>query len=261
MGLFAKKKTAGGAFSPEQQTFLDAFDGSSDDDDILSPDQRELAKVSVDMTLAGPRLDTPPLLESDSDSVASDDEGDTYTVEAPCGKLGVAFESRKSTIVREVFFDSPLVGEIRPGDTLTSVNGKSVTGANYLIHVAAADNGSGRKLGFIRGKRRTPVVSPPKRRRSVVIRKGTLVELLAADEVETLVQSETWQLTDVHKRCCGGVFSVLEHSLDRDALRLDCPTEPLWFPRQACVVDTWTQNDDLSGDLQRVSLDGSGDWY
>ena len=61
--------------------------------------------------------------------------------------------------------------------------------------------------------------------------------------------------------CCGGVFSVLEHSLDRDALRLDCPSEPLWFPRQACVVDTWTQADDLSGDLQRVSLDGSGDWY
>ena len=74
MGLFAKKKE-NGAFSPEQQNFLDAFDGSSDDDDILSPDQRELAKVSVDMTLAGPRLDT-PLLESDSDSVASDDEGD-----------------------------------------------------------------------------------------------------------------------------------------------------------------------------------------
>ena len=86
-------------------------------------------------------------------------------------------------------------------------------------------------------------------------------ELLAADEVETLVQSPTWTLTDAHKRCCGGVFSVLEHSLDRDALRLDCPSEPLWFPRQACVVDTWTQNDDLSGDLQRVSLDGSGDWY
>ena len=105
------------------------------------------------------------------------------------------------------------------------------------------------------------MVSPPKRRRSVVIRKGTLVELLAADEVETLVQSETWQLTDAHKRCCGGVFAVLEHSLDRDALRLDCPSEPLWFPRQACVVDTWTQADDLSGDLQRVSLDGSGDWY
>jgi len=215
MGLFAKKKPSA-SFSPEQQTFLDAFDGSSDDDDILSPDQRELAKVSVDMTLAGPRLDTPSL-ESDSDSVASDDEGAAYEVEAPSGKLGVAFESRKSTIVREVFFDSPLVGEIRPGDTLTSVNGKSVSGANYLIHVAAADNGSSRKLSFIRGKRRTPVVSPPKRRRSVVIRKGTLVELLAADEVETLVQSETWQLTDAHKRCCGGVFAVLEHSLDRDA--------------------------------------------
>ena len=61
MGLFAKKKNASGAFSPEQQNFLDAFDGSSDDDDILSPDQRELAKVSVDMTLAGPRLDTPSL--------------------------------------------------------------------------------------------------------------------------------------------------------------------------------------------------------
>ena len=130
-----------------------------------------------------------------------------------------------------------------------------------MIHVAAADNGGSRKLGFIRGKRRTPVVSPPKRRRSVIIRKGTLVELLAADEVETLVQSPDWTLTDAHKRCCGGVFSVLEHSLDRDALRLDCPTEPLWFPRQACVVDTWTQADDLSGDLQRVSLDGSGDWY
>ena len=259
MGLFAKKKPSA-SFSPEQQNFLDAFDGSSDDDDILEVGQRELAKVSVDMTLAGPRLDTPSLLDSD-DSVASDDEGCTYEVEAPSGKLGVAFESRKSTIVREVFFDSPLVGEIRPGDTLTSVNGKSVTGANYLIHVAAADNGSGRKLGFVRGKRRTPVVSPPKRRRSVIIQKGTLVELLAADEVETLVQSPDWTLTDAHKRCCGGVFAVLEHSLDRDALRLDCPTEPLWFPRQACVVDTWTQADDLSGDLQRVSLDGSGDWY
>ena len=262
MGLFAKKKSAGGAFSPEQQNFLDAFDGSSDDDDILSPDQRELAKVSVDMTLAGPRLDTPPLLESDSDSVASDDEGTSYTVEAPSGKLGVAFESRKSTIVREVFFDSPLVGEIRPGDTLQSVNGIQVNGANYLIHVAAADNGTSRKLGFIRGKRRTPVVSPPKRRRSVIIQKGTLVELLAADEVETLVQfREPEAFTDAHKRCCGGVFTVLEHSLERDALRLDCPTEPLWFPRQACVVDTWTNADDLSGDLQRVSLDGSGDWY
>ena len=35
------------------------------------------------------------------------------------------------------------------------------------------------------------MVSPPKRRRSVIIQKGTLVELLAADEVETLVQSES----------------------------------------------------------------------
>ena len=97
-----------------------------------------------------------------------------------------------------------------------------------------------------------------------VVGQGPLLRVrrqLAADEVETLVQSETWQLTDAHKRCCGGVFSVLEHSLDRDALRLDCPSEPLWFPRQACVVDTWTNADDLSGDLQRVSLDGSGDWY
>ena len=47
MGLFAKKKTAGGAFSPEQQTFLDAFDGSSDDDDILAEGQRELAKLGL----------------------------------------------------------------------------------------------------------------------------------------------------------------------------------------------------------------------
>ena len=100
MGLFAKKKSAGGAFSPEQQTFLDAFDGSSDDDDILAEGQRELAKVSVDMTLAGPRLDTPSLLESDSDSVASDDEGEIYEVEAPSGKLGVAFESMMMTINR-----------------------------------------------------------------------------------------------------------------------------------------------------------------
>ena len=80
------------------------------------------------------------------------------------------------------------MGEIRPGDTLQSVNGIQVSGANYLIHVAAADNGTCEKLGFVRGKRRTPVVSPPKRRRSVVIQKGTLVELFAADEVETLVQ-------------------------------------------------------------------------
>ena len=55
------------------------------------------------MTLAGPRLDTPPLLESDSDSVASDDEGTSYTVEAPSGKLGVAFESKVYDCPRGVF--------------------------------------------------------------------------------------------------------------------------------------------------------------
>ena len=44
-----------------------------------------------------------------------------------------------------MFFDSPLVGEIRPGDTLQSVNGIQVSGANYLIHVAAADNGTPRE--------------------------------------------------------------------------------------------------------------------
>ena len=30
---------------------------------------------------------------------------------------------------------------------------------------------------------------------------------------------------------------------------------------QARVVDTWTNTDQLEGDLGRVSLDGSGEWY
>ena len=98
MGLFGKKKT-GGSFSPAQRAVLDAFDGSDSDDDILEQGQTELHKVSVDMALAGPRLD---LLDLDAleDELASDDEGAAYKVEAPSGRLGVAFEGRTSTIVR-----------------------------------------------------------------------------------------------------------------------------------------------------------------
>lgn len=266
MGLFGKKKTGGG-FSPAQRAVLDGFDGSDSDDDILERGQTELHKVSVDMALAGPRLDLD--LDALEDELASDDEGAAYKVEAPSGRLGVAFEGRTSTMVREVFFDSPLVGAIRPGDVLASVNGVEVSGKNYLIHVAAADDGANpRTLGFVRGRRRTPVVSPPCG--AVPVRVGTLVELLAEDEVETLVAFDHGLVfSDAHRRCCGGVFAVSAHREADDALLLSCPSPGgagLWFPRQACVIDTWTDADARrEGDVleqacgPRVSLDSGTD--
>ena len=60
---------------------------------------------------------------------AATDDGDTITVEAPPGKLGLKFEGT-STIVKEVFSDSPLVGKVYPGDALKNVNGVAVTAAN-----------------------------------------------------------------------------------------------------------------------------------
>ena len=157
MGLYAKKKNASGAFSPEQQTFLDAFDGSSDDDDILSPDQRELAKVSVDMTLAGPRLDTPPLLESDSDSVASDDEGTSYTVEAPSGKLGLLFEKIEQGdlghVVAYVRDDSVLLGQVARGDAICKVDATATLAMDHdaVRALITSRSGSERTLSVRKG--------------------------------------------------------------------------------------------------------------
>ena len=73
---------------------------------------------------------------------AATDDGDTITVEAPPGRLGLKFDGT-STRVKEVFSDSPLVGKVYPGDALKNVNGVVVTtGGNYLIDaVAAADDG------------------------------------------------------------------------------------------------------------------------
>ena len=53
---------------------------------------------------------------------AATDDGDTITVEAPPGTLGLKFDGT-STRVKEVFSDSPLVGKVYPGDVLKSVNG------------------------------------------------------------------------------------------------------------------------------------------
>ena len=77
---------------------------------------------------------------------------DTITVEAPPRTLGLKFDGT-STRVKEVLFDSPLVGKVYPGDVLKSVNGVVVTtGGNYLIDaVAAVDDGANpRTLVFVR---------------------------------------------------------------------------------------------------------------
>ena len=73
---------------------------------------------------------------------AAADDGTTITVEAPPGRLGLEFEGT-SAIVKEVLFDSPLVGKVHPGDVLKSVNGVAVTGGKCLTNaVAAADDGT-----------------------------------------------------------------------------------------------------------------------
>ena len=83
------------------------------------------------------------------------------------------------------------------------------------------------------------------------------MELLAADEVETCPIPRGMRPRTRISGAAVAFFSVLEHSLDRDALRLDCPTEPLWFPRVR-VSSTRGPTRTTVRDLQRVSLDGSG---
>ena len=81
---------------------------------------------------------------------AATDDGDTITVEAPPDALGLKFDGT-SAIVKEVLFDSPLVGKVYPGDVLKSVNGVAVTGGKCIARVAAADDGTNpRTLLFLR---------------------------------------------------------------------------------------------------------------
>ena len=80
---------------------------------------------------------------------AATDDGDTITVEAPPGRLGLKFDGT-STRVKEVFSDSSLVGKVYPGDALKSINGMLTAGE--LIHLAAAasDGTKQRTLVFVR---------------------------------------------------------------------------------------------------------------
>ena len=106
MGLFAKKKSASGAFVAPSNKISSTPSTVPDDDDILSRIRRELAKVSVDMTARTGRAWT--RRRSWSRTLIPCRVGRRgrrlMTVEAPSGKLGVAFESRTSTIVREGLF-------------------------------------------------------------------------------------------------------------------------------------------------------------
>ena len=104
---------------------------------------------------------------------AATDDGDTITVEAPPGTLGLKFDGT-STRVKEVFSDSPLVGKVYPGDVLKSVNGVAVTGGKCLINaVAAADDGTNpRTLLFLR--KQQPALA-------TLVRMGTVEVVHAGD--------------------------------------------------------------------------------
>jgi len=106
---------------------------------------------------------------------AATDDGDMITVEAPPGKLGLKFEGT-STIVKEVFSDSPLVGKVYPGDALKSINGMLTAGK--LIHLAAAasDGTKPRTLVFVRKTQPTPPMRP-----ALLVRMGTVEAVHAAD--------------------------------------------------------------------------------
>jgi len=104
---------------------------------------------------------------------AATDDGDTITVEAPPGTLGLKLDGT-STRVKEVFSDSPLVGKVYPGDVLKSVNGVAVTGGKCLINaVAAADDGTNpRTLLFLR--KQQPALA-------TLVRMGTVEVVHAGD--------------------------------------------------------------------------------
>ena len=108
---------------------------------------------------------------------AATDDGDTITVEAPPGRLGLEFEGT-SAIVKEVLFDSPLVGKVQPSDVLKSVNGVAVTGGKCLTNaVAAADDGTNpRTLLFLRKQQPAPPTRP-----ATIVRMGTVEAVHAAD--------------------------------------------------------------------------------
>ena len=108
---------------------------------------------------------------------AATDDGDTITVEAPPGRLGLEFEGT-SAIVKEVLFDSPLVGKVYPGDVLKSVNGVAVTGGKCLTNaVAAADDGTNpRTLLFLR--KQQPALA-------TLVRMGTVEAVHAAEAFAT----------------------------------------------------------------------------
>ena len=100
---------------------------------------------------------------------AATDDGDTITVEAPPGTLGLEFE-QASTKVKEVFSDSPLVGKVYPGDVLKSVNGV-LTFGTYLA-AAADDCAAPRTLVFLR--KQQPALA-------TLVRMGTVEAVHAAD--------------------------------------------------------------------------------
>ena len=108
---------------------------------------------------------------------AAADDGDTITVEAPPGRLGLEFEGT-SAVVKEVRFDSPLVGKVYPGDVLKSVNGVAVTGGKCLTNaVAAADDGTNpRTLLFLR--KQQPALA-------TLVRMGTVEAIHAAEASAT----------------------------------------------------------------------------
>ena len=104
---------------------------------------------------------------------AATDDGDTITVEAPPGTLGLKFDGT-STRVKEVFSDSPLVGKVYPGDVLKSVNGV-LTFGKYLA-AAADDCAAPRTLLFLRKQQPAPPTRP-----AVLVRMGTVEAIDAAD--------------------------------------------------------------------------------
>ena len=103
---------------------------------------------------------------------AATDDGDTITVEAPPGRLGLKFDGT-STRVKEVFSDSPLVGKVYPGDVLKSVNGV-LTFGKYLA--AAADCSRYRTFVFLRKQQPAPPMRP-----ATIVRMGTVEAIHAAD--------------------------------------------------------------------------------
>ena len=101
---------------------------------------------------------------------AATDDGDTITVEAPPGTLGLKFDGT-STRVKEVFSDSPLVGKVYPGDVLKSVNGV-LTFGTYLA--AAADECAARARSCFCEKNRAADAA-------TLVRMGTVEAIHAAD--------------------------------------------------------------------------------